>query len=123
MGVGELLTQYLEVLVHDFAPFELFVVEVDDGVLEFGDMVEELVFHDFTIFSNGPLFFVLFDGGFLSHFHSFSFHFLHDFSGFCIIEFIEFIIFGLFPSSGLFFSLLFLLHDDLIPDCFLHDLE
>ena len=46
LGVGKLLTQDFEMFVHDLAALELFVEEVHDCELEFGDVVQELVFFD-----------------------------------------------------------------------------
>jgi len=32
--------------VHNFAALEIFVIEVDDGELEFGDIIQKLCFYD-----------------------------------------------------------------------------
>lgn len=39
LGLGKLLAKDFKMFVHDFASLEVFVVEVNDSSLEFGDVV------------------------------------------------------------------------------------
>ena len=66
--VGELLTKDFEMFVHDFTSFEFFVVEVHDGEFEFSNVVQELVFHDLTIFPNVSFFLLFFNWHIFGHF-------------------------------------------------------
>ena len=42
----ELLAEQFEVLVHNFASLELFVVEMNHSVFKFGDVVQKLSLND-----------------------------------------------------------------------------
>lgn len=55
LRLGKLLGKDTEVFVHDGASLELFVEEVDDCELEFGDVVEELILCDLHIARCIPL--------------------------------------------------------------------
>ena len=123
LSVGELLTEDFKVFIHDFTSLEFLVVEVYNSEFEFGDVVEELVFHDLTILSNVSFFLLFFDWNIFSHFKPLAFHFSHDLSGLLVVKLIELIPVCLLPAPSLFLSLLFLLHDDFIPDSFFHNLR
>lgn len=55
LGLGELLAEDTEMFMHDRASLELLVEEVNDGVLEFGDIVQELILRDLSMDSLVPL--------------------------------------------------------------------
>ena len=114
--------------VHYFTSFELFVVEMDYCVFEFGHPVQELTFHDLyfnikqylSVFSDCSFLLDFLDRFIFGHLHSFGSHFPHDLSCLLVVEIIEFIMICFTTSSGLLLTLLFLLHDDFVTDGFLH---
>lgn len=64
---------------------------------------------------------MVFFGNLLVHSHPLVLHLPHDLAGLFVFEFIEFVSVGFSSLTGLFFSLLFLLHDDFIADHFFED--
>lgn len=116
--------------IHYFTSCKLFMVEMNNCMLELCNIVEKLVFDNLnyyemylSILPNGSFMLYFLDRLLLSHSKSLSFHLSHNLSSLLIIKLIK-LISWLFPSSSLFlFSLFFLLHDNFITNNLFHDLS
>lgn len=107
-------------LIHYFTSFKLSMIEVNNRVFQFSNIIEELTFGDLPIFTNRSLLFNLLDRCLLSHSKPLTFHLPHNFPSFFIIKFIKLISLCFPPISFLFFTLFFLLHNDFITNNFFH---